>query len=112
MLAIKQLREELVKTKIKVIAISPIEQNKAFSGPAARLLEQLGFEASSYGIAKIYQDFLDVMVISNADSELVEKITRLGIKVIQTNISMKNQTERRRLAEVVYKEANISAEKN
>ncbi|MHA1243954.1 MAG: 2-phospho-L-lactate transferase [Candidatus Heimdallarchaeota archaeon] len=112
MLAIKQLREELVKTKIKVIAISPIEQNKAFSGPAARLLEQLGFEASAYGIAKIYQDFLDVMVISNTDSELVEKITKLGIKVIQTNISMKNQTERRRLAEVVYKEANISAEKN
>ena len=104
MLAIKQLREELVKTKIKVIAISPIEQNKAFSGPAARLLEQLGFEASSYGIAKIYQDFLDVMVISNADSELVEKITKLGIKVIQANISMKNQLERKRLAEVVYKE--------
>lgn len=112
MLAIKKLRAELVKTKAKVIAISPLEQNKAFSGPAAKLLEQLGFEGSSYGIAKIYQDFLDVMIISDSDSENAEKIANLGIKVIQTNISMKNQLERKRLAEVVFKEANYLSKKD
>jgi len=111
MLAIKKLHEELVNTNTKVIAISPLEQNKAFSGPAAKLLEQLGYEASSYGIAKIYQKFLDVMIISNSDKENVEKITKLGIKVIQTNISMKNQIERKRLAEVVLKEVNCISEK-
>jgi len=112
MLAIKELRAELIKSKTKVIAISPLEQNKAFSGPAAKLLVQLGHEASSYGIAKIYQDFLDVMIISDSDSGNVGKITKLGIKVIQTNISMKNQIERKRLAEVVLKEVNCLPEKN
>ncbi|MHA1308298.1 MAG: 2-phospho-L-lactate transferase [Candidatus Heimdallarchaeota archaeon] len=112
MLAIKELRNELIKTDKKIIAISPLDQNRAFSGPAAKLLEQLGYEASSYGIAKAYQDFLDVMIISENDTNNAERITGLGIKVIQTNISMKNQIERKKLAKVVLKEINSLPEKN
>lgn len=108
MLALPEIKNALIKSKAKVIAVSPLDSGKAFSGPAVRLLKELGYEASSLGIANLYKDFLDVMVISSNDSKLGESIEDLGIKVICTNISLKKKIEQINLAKIILKEAGIA----
>ena len=104
MLALPEIKNALIKSEAKVIAISPLDSGKAFSGPAVRLLKELGYETSSLGIAKLYKEFLDVLVISSNDSELRESIQDLGIKVICSNISLKTKTEQINLARVILSE--------
>ncbi len=108
MLALPEIKNALIKSKAKVIAVSPLDSGKAFSGPAVRLLKELGYEASSLGIANLYKDFLDVMVISSNDSKLGESIEDLGIKVICANISLKTKIEQINLAKIILKEAGIA----
>jgi LPPG:FO 2-phospho-L-lactate transferase len=107
MLALSEIKNALIKSKAKVIAVSPLDSGKAFSGPAVRLLKELGYEASSLGIANLYKDFLDVLVISSNDSKLSESIQDLGIKVICSNISLKTKTEQINLAKIILKEVGI-----
>lgn len=108
MLALPEIKNALIKSKAKVIAVSPLDSGKAFSGPAARLLKELGYEATSLGIAKLYKEFLDVFVISTNDSELRESIQDLGIKAICSNISLKTKTEQINLARAILTEIGIN----
>ncbi len=108
MLALPEIKEALSESKGKIIAVSPLETGKAFSGPAARLLKELGHEASPLGIAKIYKDFLDVMIISNSDFPLSKCIQDLGVEVICTNISLKTKSERMNLAKIILKEVGFN----
>ncbi|NHJ06250.1 MAG: 2-phospho-L-lactate transferase [Candidatus Heimdallarchaeota archaeon] len=103
-LSIRNIKDALLKTKAKIIAISPLEEGKAFSGPAAKLLAELGYEASSFGIANLYKEFLDVIIISENDRNLIKRIENLGIKIICTNISLKNNLNRKKLSEIILKE--------
>ncbi|MCK5158425.1 MAG: YvcK family protein, partial [Candidatus Heimdallarchaeota archaeon] len=108
MLALLEIKNALNKSKAKVIAVSPLDSGKAFSGPAVRLLKELGYEATSLGIAKLYKEFLDVFVISTNDSELRESIQDLGIKAICSNISLKTKTEQINLARAILTEIGIN----
>ncbi|MDA4131220.1 MAG: 2-phospho-L-lactate transferase CofD family protein, partial [Thaumarchaeota archaeon] len=44
----------------KVIGISPFLGDKPFSGPAARLMKAEKIEPNSFGVAKLYSDFLKI----------------------------------------------------
>ncbi|HUU78685.1 MAG TPA: 2-phospho-L-lactate transferase [candidate division Zixibacteria bacterium] len=103
-LSVRNIKDALLKTKAKIIAISPLEEGKAFSGPAAKLLAELGYEASSFGIANLYKEFLNVIIISENDRNLIKRIENLGIKIICTNISLKNNYNRKKLSEIILKE--------
>ncbi|MCE5214214.1 MAG: 2-phospho-L-lactate transferase, partial [Methanobacterium sp.] len=50
-----------------VVAVSPIIGYKPFSGPAGKFMQALGYEVSSYGVAALYQDFLDKFYIDLED---------------------------------------------
>ncbi|NHJ84825.1 MAG: 2-phospho-L-lactate transferase [Asgard group archaeon] len=104
MLAISGIKKALIETEAKIIAISPIISNRAFSGPAAKLLQQLGYEATPKAIAEMYQEFLDLMIISEADKHLINGIEKLGVKTLSTNISLKTNDERKKLANKILKE--------
>ncbi|MFW9922691.1 MAG: 2-phospho-L-lactate transferase [Candidatus Thorarchaeota archaeon] len=104
-LAIKEIFQELKKSTAKKIAISPIASGKSFSGPAAKLMKELNLEASVYGLAKLYQEIIDVIIISENDEQLIGKIEELGLKVIPTNISLKNEEERNNLTRIILNEA-------
>ncbi|MBK5114178.1 MAG: 2-phospho-L-lactate transferase [Candidatus Heimdallarchaeota archaeon] len=108
MLSLQELRKALSESKAKVIAISPLDSGKAFSGPAARLLKDLGYEASSLGIAKLYKDFLDIIVISTNDAKLIDDIQNLGLQVVCTDISLKTKVDQINLAKVILKETGIN----
>ena len=100
-LAIHDIRDALRCTRAEVIAISPLIGNKAFSGPAAKLMEACGYEVSPSGVARCYHDFLDNIVIDVRDAELASSIRYETIGVEVTDILMSNDEAARRLAQFV-----------
>jgi LPPG:FO 2-phospho-L-lactate transferase len=96
-LALSDLRKELVQNRDKVLAISPLIGRKALSGPAVKYMRALGLESSSVGVAKHYRDFVSKFIISRKDHRMKLQIEALGMKVHETNITMKARRDEVRL---------------
>jgi CMP-2-keto-3-deoxyoctulosonic acid synthetase len=67
-------------------------------------LKELNKIPNAFGIAQIYQKFLDTIIISESDENLTNKIEKMGIDVVCTNISLKTTEERIRLAKRILQE--------
>ena len=100
-LAVPEIREAIRKASAPVIGISPIIGNAAVSGPAHKLMEAQGCEASALGVGKLYADLLDVFLFDNADEHCRDRIQALGTEVVVTSIRMDSKEDRRRLAREV-----------
>ena len=60
-----------------VYAVSPFAGDKPFSGPAGKFMRAWGYSASSLGVAEIYRDFLDRLIIDEVDAHLNGEIEKL-----------------------------------
>lgn len=107
MLQIKGIRKELSKNRRKVVAISPLMGNKAFSGPAAEYMTAAGIDVSPYGVAQMYSDVCGNIVIDSKDRLLTKKIQNLDMKVYDTSIKMTNKTTEDALASFVLKNVRV-----
>ena len=67
-LAVPGIREALRNAKATVAAVSPIVGGEAVSGPAGALMKMMGWPSTIAGVAKAYEDFLDVLVADSADA--------------------------------------------
>src|SRR5205085_7982287 len=52
-LSVKGMRELLSRTRVPKISVSPIVGGEAIKGPAAKMFQELGMEASPYQVAKL-----------------------------------------------------------
>jgi LPPG:FO 2-phospho-L-lactate transferase len=102
-LAVPEIKRHIKKSKAKIIAISPLIGGKAIKGPADKMLRDLKLEASSFGVAKFYKDFLDILVIDNKDKVQKDEIEKLGISVVVTDTFMKDLVVKKLLAQTVIK---------
>ncbi len=93
-LSVEDFRERLRNKK--VVAISPIVGKSAVSGPAAKLMRAKGYEVSARGVAEVYADFLNLLVVDEVDRGLIEKS-------VATNTIMRSKDDAIRLAEFVVK---------
>jgi LPPG:FO 2-phospho-L-lactate transferase len=100
-LAVPGVGSALKEAKARVIGVSPIIQGVAVTGPADKLMVATGMEASSFGVAKAYADFLDTFVIAPEDGSQRNRIEALGVKTVSTAIRMSNLDDKRRLAREV-----------
>ncbi|MEF8771118.1 2-phospho-L-lactate transferase [Halodesulfurarchaeum sp.] len=89
MLALDGFREALEETS--VVAVSPFVEGKVFSGPAAELMQAKGYEASTAGVAAVY-DFADAFVLDSADT------TSLDRPVVRTDTEINSQADATRVA--------------
>lgn len=105
LLAVAGVREALRGTAAKVAAISPIVGGRTIKGPADRMLRDLGMEASPVTIAKLYADFLDLLVIDEADAALKAHIESLGLDVAVTDTIMATMERKAALARAVLEAA-------
>lgn len=103
MLQIKGIRKELSKNRRKVVAVSPLIGNKAFSGPAAEYMTAAGIEVSPYGVAQMYSDVCGNIVIDSKDRLITKRIQNLDMKVFDTSIKMTNKATEDALASFVLK---------
>ncbi len=97
-LALPGLRARLVDHPAPIVAVSPIIAGRALKGPADRMLASLGLEVSPVGVARLYQGFLDGLVIDAADAASAPAIERLGIRPLVTDAVMYDEADRARLA--------------
>ena len=124
-LAVPGIREELRRTPAQIAAVSPIVGGAAVSGPAAQLMRMMGWPSTVEGVAKAYEDFLDVLVVDNADAALssqhspiskAEDVGRstihdspsAGVRFIATNTMMNSMDNKRSLAAFILDACSAS----
>ncbi|HDI00888.1 MAG TPA: 2-phospho-L-lactate transferase [Candidatus Bathyarchaeota archaeon] len=100
-LALRGVREALREVEAPIVAISPIVGGAPVKGPADKLMRGLGIEVSAYGVASLYKDFLDYIIIDEVDRGLRERIEQeLSIRVVVANTLMKTLEDKVRLAKL------------
>ena len=98
-LAVAGIRQRLDARRVPLVAVSPIVGGKAIKGPAAKMMAELGADASALGIARHYRSLIDGLVIDTADVSHSDEIQALGIAVLVTGTIMHDAETKRRLAE-------------
>lgn len=83
------------------VAVSPIVGGQAVRGPAAKIMAELGHEASCLGVARMYADICDVMVIDEQDAEMAPAIGALGLKAMVAPIIMNTEPDKVNLAKLI-----------
>jgi LPPG:FO 2-phospho-L-lactate transferase len=100
-LAVNGLRKMLSRASARVVALSPMVGAAPYSGPAGKLLKATKSRADSYGVAQLYSDFVDCMVISEDDNGLGGKIRALGMECLTADTLMKGPGDELRLAKLM-----------
>lgn len=101
-LSIEGVKKELKEKE--VIAVSPFIGNAPVSEPAGKFMSATGYETSSIGVAKIYEEFLNTIVIDNKDQNMKNELDNIIPKVIITNTIMKSIEDKKELAKIVLNE--------
>jgi LPPG:FO 2-phospho-L-lactate transferase len=105
-LSLPGFRETLQETRAVKVAVSPLAAGRAFKGPTVEMMRGLGYEASAYGVASLYRDFLHVVIIDERDVELVPRIEELGIRIVVRPVAMYTLEEKVALAKAVLEVAS------
>jgi LPPG:FO 2-phospho-L-lactate transferase len=90
-----------------VVAVSGIVGGKALKGPADRMLQSLGSEASALGVARQYTGIADVFVLDTVDAEQAPAIEALGMRTLVTDTVMSDDVARARLAAEVLRGGDL-----
>ena len=106
MLALPELRAALERTAAPLVAVTPIIGGQAVKGPAAKMLRELGFEASSAAVARRYAGLVDLFVSDAADPE-PEPVP--GMRFAREPTLMSSMDDRERLARAVLNLADRAA---
>ena len=83
-----------------VVAVSPIVAGAAVKGPAARMLAELGIEASVSGVAGVYAEVAGTLVVDEADRDLAAEVERTGCRCVVAPSLMSSPAAAERLARV------------
>ena len=100
-LAIAGLRAAVAACPAPKLGISPLIGGKAVKGPLARLMQDLGLEATSRGVAARYEGLLDGFVVDTVDVEDAKALEASGLAVASTDILMAGPDGAERLAREV-----------
>lgn len=101
-LCLPALRRIIAASRAPKLAITPIIEQQALKGPAAKMMRELGLEVSPVGVARYYQDLLTGFVLDQRDENLKMTIAfDLGIRTLVTDTIMSTEQDRVRLAQEV-----------
>jgi LPPG:FO 2-phospho-L-lactate transferase len=108
-LAVPGMRDALLATPGRRVAVSGIVAGRALRGPADRMMETLGHEVSAAGVAALYRDLVQTFVIDEADAALAPRIEKLGTGVRILPTVMRDDAGRAALAASLLELATIPA---
>lgn len=95
-LAIPGIRRALETRRVPVVAVSPFIGGKAVKGPAAKIMNERGFEATPSAVVDYYAGLLDGLVIDHADAAL----PCTGPAILADDTLMRDAADRERLARI------------
>jgi LPPG:FO 2-phospho-L-lactate transferase len=105
-LAVPGLREAITRCAAPVVAVSPIVGGHAVKGPTAKMMAELGLDASASAVARLYTDVIDAYVLDHIDAA---EVPALGIPVTMAHTLMATLEDRERLAAHVLACADAAA---
>jgi len=97
-LALKELRQQLADSHAPKIGVSPLVGGKAVKGPLDKLLLDLGKTGGMAEIIDCYYPLLDGFVIDRQDSDDIAMLERNSLKVLASDILIKEPEAATRLA--------------
>ena len=97
-LSVSEIRAWIRQRNFPVVAVSPIVGGAALKGPAAKMMRELGCEATALGVVRHYGAWVDAWVIDGRDAKLQRAIEREGKTVIVADTIMSNRRKSARLA--------------
>lgn len=100
-LSVPAIRTWLRQRDFPVVAVSPIVGGAALKGPAAKMMRELGCEATALGVVRHYGSSVDAWVIDSQDAKLQRAIEREGKAVIVTDTVMSDRGKSVELAKRV-----------
>jgi LPPG:FO 2-phospho-L-lactate transferase len=101
MLGVAEIRDWLARRSFPVVGVSPIVGGQAVKGPAAKMMRELGVDASAAGVAIHYGSLVDAWVIDERDAEAEREIATLGKRVRVTDTLMTDALKSAALAKAV-----------
>lgn len=99
-LAVPGIEDAVRARRDLVVAVSPIIAGAAVKGPAARLMTELGHEASVVGVARIYAPLAAVLVVDEADADQAAAVESEGMRCVVAPTLMHGVAEAAALARV------------
>src|SRR5207253_1084920 len=72
------MRDAIKASGAPVVAVSPIIGGQAVKGPTAKMMRELGLEASAAGVAARYGDVLDGYIVDHPDADGIGSISARG----------------------------------
>jgi LPPG:FO 2-phospho-L-lactate transferase len=104
-LAVPGVRRALVEAAAPCVAVSPIVGGRPVKGPADKFMAALGVEVSPRGVAQLYRDFVDVLVVDGRDRSQLAAVEALGIRAVAEQTLMTSQARKTALARAVLNTA-------
>ena len=100
-LAVPAIRSALQRARGKIAAVSPIVGNAPVAGPAGILMQAQGLPCSIGGVAKAYEEFLDILICDTRDARAAEAVRKAGLRVQCTQTIMRSSEDKAALAREV-----------
>lgn len=100
-LAVPGMREALRMRRERVVAVCPIVGGKSLKGPSDKMMQQLGYEVSALGVARLYADIAGTIIIDSEDAAQQSAIESLGMRVEVRPTTMRTVADKERLARAV-----------
>jgi len=111
-LAVPGIREALRNAPGPIAAVSPIVGNAPVTGPAGILMAAHGLPCSIAGVAKAYEDFLDLLICDTQDTSAAECMCLEGFHVQHMQTIMRSTQDRMALAENVLSAIRVLRSEN
>ena len=108
-LSVPAIRAWLRQRDFPVVAVSPIVGGAALKGPAAKMMRELGGEATALGVVRHYGGLVDGWVIDKQDAKLRRAIEQEGKAVAVTDTVMSDRGKSVQLAKRVVSFARALA---
>jgi len=98
-LAVPGVRAALAACAAPVVAVAPLIAGRAVKGPTAKIMAELGLEASAAAVARHYGDLIDAYVVDHGDA--AEAAAALAVEVVPARALMATLADREALARLV-----------
>ncbi len=109
MLAVPGIRDAIVRSRARRIAMSPIIAGRSLQPPAGEMMAGLGHTVDVAGVAHIYAGLADTLVIDEADAAYAAAVEAAGVRAIVAPTIMRDAAARHALGRAVVDEVGRPA---
>ena len=98
-LAVRGVREAVAAFRGPRVAVSPIVGGRALRGPAAKMMAELGEDASAAGVARRYAGLAGTLIIDESDADDAPAVETAGMAASIARTVMMTESDKTTLAE-------------